>query len=137
MVTASSAAPTSRRWRACAPAISTPEARSGEPGHDLLAEDPHVVVLGLHVGGAETHPQLPRPCLGDLLDPLDPVARVAGQREAIEGVAGQTELLHPPGVAALGQDVVVELVAFDVFLDLAAELVGHVLAARPQSQGGL
>src|SRR5215470_15660803 len=133
--TASSAAPTARRWRACGPARSTPEVPSGEPGHDLLAEDPHVVVLGLHVGRAETHPQLPRPRLGDLLDPLDPVARVAGQREAIEGVAGQTELLHPAGVPALGQDVVVELVAVDVLLDLRADLVGYMLAVEPEPHG--
>src|SRR5262245_63435167 len=107
--TASSAAPTARRWLACGPARSTPEPRLGEPGHDLLAEDPHVVVLGLHVGGAEAHPQLPRPRLSGLLDPLDPVARVAGQREAIEGVAGPTGLLRPRGVVARSQDVMIGL----------------------------
>src|SRR5262249_28086988 len=123
---ASSAAPTARRWRACGPARSTPEARSGEPGHDLLADDPHVVVLVLTVGRADTHPQLPRPGFGDRFDPLDPVARVTGEREAIERVLRQTELLHSPGVPPLRQDVVVELVAVDVLLDLRAELVGQV-----------
>src|SRR5262245_36419051 len=59
---------------------------SDEPGHDLLAQDPHVAMLALHVGGAQAHPEPGGAGLGQLLDALDPVAGIAGEGEALHRV---------------------------------------------------